>query len=364
MPLRLFNDKILKKKINNFDCDDIIQNISKFKKSNENINIPKYFLLLKINKKNTILIRKNLIVIKSNKLSIFSKQVSTLKYDFYPIKKYFKIIKSSSQKLYKMKNNHIVISKNNDYIFIGGQVFNNLTFINLEFNFYKNISFNYYKTFHNKTFECLCLVEIYKSFLLCGDDIGTIFIFEINKNYIFEPSSKNNDENEILKEIKIIHAHINSITQLVYNSDFNIFASSSLDCYVNLYNFNNFEIINSFKEENKITNVFIISNQLPSIIICIENKKIKSYTINGIFIEECIEINMSLPMIYQNKYFSSYLVYLHSPKILKVLNVPYFSESSDVYIEFEHDISCYDIYYKKNTIIGCSMDGIIQEIKI
>ena len=73
---------------------------------------------------------------------------------------------------------------------------------------------------------------------------------------------------------------------------------------------------------------------------------------------------MSLPMIYQNKYFSSYLVYLHSPKILKVLNVPYFSESSDVYIEFEHEISCYNIYDKKNTIIGCSMDGIIQEIKI
>ena len=363
MPLRLFNDKILEKKINNFDCDDIIQNLSKFKKSNENMNIPKSFLLLKINEKNTILIRKNLIVIKSNNFSIFSKQVSALKYNFYPIKKFFKIIKTQSQKLYKIKNNHIVISKKNDYIFIGGQVFNNLTFINLEFNFYKNISFNYYKTFHNKTFECLCLVEIYKSFLLCGDDIGTIFIFEINNNYRFDPSSKNNNENEILKEIKIIHAHINSITHLVYNSDLNIIASSSLDCYVNLYNFNNFEIINSFKEDNKITYVFIISNQLPSIIIYIDKKKIKSYTINGCFIEEIEEINLTLPIIYQNKYFSSYLVYLHSPKKLKVLNVPFFSESSKVYIEFEHEISCYDINNKNNTIIGCSMDGIIQEIK-
>ena len=56
-------------------------------------------------------------------------------------------------------------------------------------------------------------------------------------------------------------------------------------------------------------------------------------------------------------------MYLHSPKKLKVLNVPFFSESSKVYIEFEHEISCYDINNKNNTIIGCSMDGIIQEIK-
>jgi hypothetical protein len=129
------------------------------------------------------------------------------------------------------------------------------------------------------------------NFVICGNTLGTVFIFAINQS--------NKSEWTLCKTLYDHHSEIVSIS---FNENLNIFISCSKDGYCMLYTMPQCHLINSFRiidksfsnedkeSNNKIyyPNLSIISNSpLPCIIFYIESRQSLSvFSINGHFIKE------------------------------------------------------------------------------
>ena len=158
-------------------------------------------------------------------------------------------------------------------------------------------------------------------FVICGNTLGTIYIFIINES--------NKSEWTLYKTI---HDHQSEITSISINENLNIFISCSRDGYCNLYTLPNCHLVNSFKltdrsfqkdpsDNNSIyyPNITIISNSpLPCIIFYIENRQSLSvFSINGHFIkEEKLDFKISSNGIkkYTDMQFKDYLLIFNPNK--------------------------------------------------
>ena len=175
----------------------------------------------------------------------------------------------------------------------------------------------------------IIVMEITKDekILLCGTKIGCIICFSVQELS--------------LKIIKKLNYHYDEITSININDNLNMFASSSLDGYINLHILPSFELVHStqicninvnsyFETDLNIdyaNNVFLSSSPLPCIAVYVATKRIfRTFTINGEFIEELEETGNSnyikCPIIFHDLNFQEYLIYATDDGIVKIRKFP------------------------------------------
>jgi hypothetical protein len=117
-----------------------------------------------------------------------------------------------------------------------------------------------------------------ESFMVLGNSIGNIAIYNIDI------------ENNKWQLYKRIYNQMSAISDININNDLNLFATISIDGYINLYTLPLCKLVRSIKvpladdKESKCNYVFLSESSLPSIIVTIEDSKnceIYSYSING-----------------------------------------------------------------------------------
>ena len=271
IPLQIFNKEPQKK--SNYNIDFIIdQKIyvycqKMFPKEKPEINNLKIQF---ISKKSFIAIDNTFIIVfrDYNKLNdiIFTLNFFTLDKFFYQI---------------NFKNEYVISFDINILICNG---FNNGKLLLLNFNNLNSINFSIFKTnnknnfyFPNVKITAMEIITNYQSFLLCGNEIGEIFIYLID----VEKLTENNLYN-ILNFFKKINDNTDKILSISYNLDLNLFITASLDLFINIYNFPDCKLINCSQEDcindNKCK-VFLSDNPIP-IKIIIKDGVIRVYSLN------------------------------------------------------------------------------------
>jgi WD40 repeat protein len=179
--------------------------------------------------------------------------------------------------------------------------------------------------------------------LICGTKVGSVIVYNVN-GYNLEIND-------------IIYSHSDEITSISIDDNLNMFATSSIDGYINLYilpslqlvrvihisslkqkidnnnnniNKNQFEeeIFQEYKEEKCLyaDNVFLSSSPLACIAIFISNKRVfRSYSINGELIKEFEEKEVSKinsPIVFKNMNFFDYLIYGTNKGYIQIRSFP------------------------------------------
>jgi hypothetical protein len=128
---------------------------------------------------------------------------------------------------------------------------------------------------------------------------------------------KENDEGGLYEWIpfNIINDQMNEISHISYNSELNLWCSSSIDGYINIYSFPLCKLFRAIKlPTNKCKYIFLSSCPLPCIIAISKEKtenNIYVYSINGKFLYKQIEQNIILsPNIIKDLNSNDYLVYI------------------------------------------------------
>ena len=169
--------------------------------------------------------------------------------------------------------------------------------------------------------------------LFCGTNYGNIIIFDVMGTD--------------LKINKVLYTHSSTITSISINENLNMFASSSIDGYINIYILPSFSIVRSiaiskrakcdindydYKEQKEkeflyADSIFLSSTPLPCLAIYILSKRIfKSYSINGEFISQVEEDNdagnIKNPLMFQNLNFHDFLIYGTDDGYVKIRSFP------------------------------------------
>ena len=304
--------------------DNISKNIIKTNnKENNNYNFPKITKIKYIGINEVLLI---------NELNIVNKIKFKNTADKFIIeeKEYFQISNVSSEYspsfIISSVNCPIILYNNNKYMIKGGfwdgrLEINSLTMDLKDKSYLKNII--YVKE------GPIIIMEMTEDekILICGTKTGYLICFSVNGLF--------------LNIIKKIYYHFDEITSININDNLNMFSSSSLDGYVNLYILPSFELVRSLKVCNTnskpyyedesnfdyANNVFLSSSPLASITIFISSKRIfRSFTINGEFIEDLQETNNSnyikSPIIFHDLDFQEYLIYGTDDGRIKIRKFP------------------------------------------
>ena len=168
-------------------------------------------------------------------------------------------------------------------------------------------------------------------FAICGNILGTIFVFGINQN----------DKTD-WNLYKVIYDHISPITSISINRTLNIFITCSKRGYCMLYTLPNCKLVNSYKLKN-ILNInhntnnndntpliadisLISSSPLPCIIFYFNSRNsLAVVSINGHFIKEKkidFEINSNKIKIFTDNQFIDYLlIYNTKNETIEVYNI-------------------------------------------
>ena len=304
--------------------DNISKNIIKTNnKEINNYNFPKIIKIKYIGINEVLLI---------NELNIVNKMKFKNTADKFIIeeKEYFQISNVSSEYspsfIISSVNCPIILYNNNKYMIKGGfwdgrLEINSLTMDLKDKSYLKNII--YVKE------GPIIIMEMTEDekILICGTKKGYLICFSVNGLF--------------LNIIKKIYYHFDEITSININDNLNMFSSSSLDGYVNLYILPSFELVRSLKVCNTnskpyyedesnfdyANNVFLSSSPLASITIFISSKRIfRSFTINGEFIEDLQETNNSnyikSPIIFHDLDFQEYLIYGTDDGRIKIRKFP------------------------------------------
>ena len=164
--------------------------------------------------------------------------------------------------------------------------------------------------------------------LLCGTKTGYLICLSVNGPNL-----------EIIKKLYI---HNEEITFININDNLNMFATSSLDGYINMHILPSFELIRSIKlsianknffygnyddEFYYANNVFLSSSPLPCITAFISSKRIfRTYTINGELVEDRQESDNSnyikCPIVFSGLNFQDYLIYGTDDGRIKIRSFP------------------------------------------
>ena len=241
----------------------------------------------------------------------------------------------------------IIIYNNNKFVIKGGFwdgriELNSLIIDSKEKNYSKNII--YIKE------GPIIIMEMTKDekYLLCGTRSGYLYCFLVNGLSL----------NKIVK----INSHDDEITSININDNLNMFATSSLDGYVNLHILPSFEIVRSIKISNTnmnsyygnesdfyyADNVFLSSSPLPCIIIYISSKRVfRNFTINGEFMGEIQETDNSnyikCPIIFSDIEFQEYIIYGTDNGRIKIRKFPNMELINSVCLEDGNEIVSMDI---------------------
>ncbi len=270
IPLQIFNKDPQKKSFFNIDftieqkiyvyCQQIFP-----KEKPEKNNLKIQF----ISKKSFIAIDNTFIRVfrDFNKLNDF---IFTL--DFFSLDKFFYQINFKNEYVISFDINILICNGfNNGKLLLLN--FNNLN--NINFSIFKNKNQNYY--FSNVKITAMEIITNYKSYFLCGNENGEIFIYLIDVLKL-----KENNLFNILNFFRKINDNSDKILSISYNLDLNLFITASLDLFINVYNFPDCKLINS-SQEDKINDdkckVFLSDNPIP-IKIIIKDGVIRVYSLN------------------------------------------------------------------------------------
>ena len=168
--------------------------------------------------------------------------------------------------------------------------------------------------------------DIDENFLFIGNNMGNISIILIS------PSNIND-----WKEIYSIPHQLNIISSIESNNLLNVWASASIDGYINLYTLPKCKLNMSFKLEtnNFCNNIFICDSPLPSILIICKDE-VFLYSINGHKIYSQKEYsNIINPIIIKDFIRNDFFVYIINEKEILIRNVSDFTLVSSIEIDRE-----------------------------
>ena len=202
--------------------------------------------------------------------------------------------------------------------------------------------------------------------LLCGTKTGYLICFSVN--------------GLILSIKKRIYMHNDEITSININNNLNMFATSSVDGYINMHILPSFDLVRSIKisvvnknffygnyddEFYYANNIFLSSSPLPCVAVFISSKRLfRTYTINGEFVEDREETKNSnyikCSIIFNDLNFQEYLIYGTDNGRVKIRTFPSMDLINDFFPNDCNEIismdispdkkSCY-IWNKDNKII-------------
>ena len=189
--------------------------------------------------------------------------------------------------------------------------------------------------------------------LLCGTKTGHLICFSVNG---LELEMKNN-----------IFLHNDEITSISINDNLNMFATSSLDGYINIHILPSFDLVRSIKlSEGKkhfyAKNVFLSSSPLPCITAFISSKNIfRAFTINGELIGDNEVIfttkNIKCPIIFNDIYYQDYLIYGTDDGRVEIRKFPEMELINNQQIKENYDIVSMDITPDKKYCFAWSKDN-------
>ena len=169
-------------------------------------------------------------------------------------------------------------------------------------------------------------VDLEEKFLFIGNSIGNISIMFIDTNSIYD-----------WKEIYFINDQLNIISSIETNYQLNVWASSTIDGFINIYTLPKSKLTKSFKIEsnNLYNNIFICDSPLPSILfICQED--VFLYSINGNKIYYQKEYSKVInPIIIKDFIKNDFLAYIINGKEIYIRNVSDFTLISRIEIDCE-----------------------------
>ena len=148
-----------------------------------------------------------------------------------------------------------------------------------------------------------------EEFAFFGNSLGNIRILKLEKDI-----SKS-------KLCQTITDHMSSISYIDCNSELNLWASASIDGYINIYTLPLSKLIRTIKiPTEKCDYVFLSSSPLPSIIAITEENNISEifvYSINGKFLLRQKEQDLiSCPLIISDLNANNYLAYIVNDSII------------------------------------------------
>ena len=159
--------------------------------------------------------------------------------------------------------------------------------------------------------------------LICGTKLGVVIVFQVYDKLI-----------QIKQKLFL---HTNEITSISINDTLNMFATASKDGYIMLNTLPKLELVraikvNYIKYTKNINNiyanhVFLSSSPIPIVVIySSEAKFFKSYTINGLNINEQEEVdyteNIKCFCLYNNLEFQDFLIYGTDDGLVKIRKFP------------------------------------------
>jgi hypothetical protein len=153
-----------------------------------------------------------------------------------------------------------------------------------------------------------------EEYLVVGNSIGNVVVYKIN-------SDVNN-----WKVIKNLKDQKTPISHIYSNSDLNLWLSTTIDGYINLYTLPLCKLARTIKiSTKKCSYAFLSSSPLPSIVIVNDetnNSEISVYSINGKFItKNQLYFQLNNPIIIKDLNANEYLCYI-GKEAISILGLP------------------------------------------
>ena len=277
---------------------------------------------------------------------------------FYSIKEDFQILKvceNSSEKLTIIFNNGILIEKKISNIASFGKYFDEVSsFIKLP-NFYNYMPEFYSSTTTNK--KVIQFLNNNKTIVFGGfydskiaiiniqNNINPIYLYPFNDNSQILSVEVNKDEDylfvgnsignvlvykiniDIKKWIKfkLITNQMDPISHIHCNNNLNLWCSTSINGYINIYTLPLCRLVRSLKiSTKKCSYSFLCDSPLPSIVIISDevNSEIYVYSINGTLISKKMEyFHLTNPLIMKDSNSNDYLGYVGKDGFF-ILSIP------------------------------------------
>ena len=328
IPNQLFNVKEFPQKENIEEIKKIKQfmdnsyNLKKLKckkNTNNTINLKEDSELLSIThisqEKIILFYNTNYFVEEKISYSIFDKEYSE---EIISINQITKIINKMSDNYLPKNNNYnknIKIIGEGKILIMGGYYDGKIIVINTE-NISDENSLTEISPFGDESPITTLNIDKYENYLFIGNSLGNIRIMQID--------NKNPKE---WKMKYLINEQLKCISSIDCNNELNIWASLSIDGYINIYTLPLCKLIKSFKVslDNICNYIYICDFPLPSFLIIYE-KDIYLYSINGFKIynkkENEIIIN---PIVFKDFFGKDFLAYILNYKEIFIRNISDFS---------------------------------------
>ena len=170
-----------------------------------------------------------------------------------------------------------------------------------------------------------------EDYLIVGNSIGNIVVYKINSDI---------NKWEIIKKI---NDQVSSISHINCNSDLNLWLSTTIDGYINLYTLPLCKLARTIKISTKKSSyAFLSSSPLPSIIIINDetnNSEIIVYSLNGKQISNLqLYYQLSNPIIINDLNSNEYLSYI-GKEAISIVSLPHLELIANIDIKSNIDIN-------------------------